>query len=108
VWQTAAEARRAPRGWSISTPLLAARSLQQLSKALPGRREDIEGHTSLPGDGSVGNVRWDDVDIASTKSALFAGELELEGSFEDRAYLLLWMLVNVSDSSGLEVDEADV
>src|SRR5215216_5404991 len=88
---------------------LVARSLHQRSKALPGRREDIQGDTALlVGDGSVGNVRWNDVDIAWTKDALFASKLKLEGSFKDGAYLFLPMLVNGSHSVGLEVDEADI
>ncbi len=84
-------------------------TLQQLSEALPGRREDVEGDASLlAGDGSVGNIRWNDVDIASPEKAPFASKLKLEGSFEDRAYLLLSMLMDGSHSLGLEVDEADV
>jgi hypothetical protein len=88
---------------------LASRSLQQLSKALPGRREDIEGDASLlVGDCSVGNIRWNNIDIAFTKSAPVARQLKLERSFKDRAYLLLPMLVDRSHGSGLEVDEADI
>jgi hypothetical protein len=88
---------------------LVVRSVHQLSEAFPGRREDIEGDTSLlVGDGSVGNVRWNDVNVASTETTLLASELEVEGSFQDRAYLLLPVLVDGSDSSRLEVDEADV
>jgi hypothetical protein len=69
---------------------LVARSLHQRSKALPGRRKDIQGDTSLlAGDGSVGNVRGNNVDIASTEHALFASKLELEGSFKDGADLFL-------------------
>jgi hypothetical protein len=88
---------------------LVARSLHQLSKALPRRREDIEGDTSLlAGDGSMGNVRWNNVDIPWTENALFASKLKLEGSFKDRADLFLPMLVNGRHSVGLEVDEADI
>jgi hypothetical protein len=50
-------------------------SLRQFSKALSRRGEDIEGDTALlAGDGAVGNVRWNNIDIASTEDALFAGK----------------------------------
>jgi hypothetical protein len=56
----------------------------------------------------VGNIGWDNVDIASTENAPFASKLELEGSFKDCAYLFLPMLVNGSHRAGLKVDEADI
>jgi hypothetical protein len=89
--------------------LLVARSLDQRSKALPGRREDIEGDTALlAGDGAVGNVRWNHIDIAWMEDAPFSSKLKLEGSFKDGADLFLSMLVNGSHRVGLEVDEADI
>jgi hypothetical protein len=88
---------------------LVARSLHQLSKTLPGRREDIQGDTSLfAGDRAVGDIRWNDVNIASTEDALFASKLELEGSFKDGPDLFFPMLVHGRHGSGLEVDEADI
>src|SRR5215216_4980429 len=88
---------------------LVARSLRQRSEALPGRGEDIEGDTALlAGDGSVGNVRWNNIDIAWMEDALFASKLKLEGSFKDGADLFLPMLVDGSHGVGLEVDEVDI
>jgi hypothetical protein len=71
---------------------LVAQSLHQLSKAPPGRREDIKGDTALlADDGSVGNVRWNHIDIAWMEDALVASKLKLEGSVKDGADLFLPM-----------------
>ena len=56
----------------------------------------------------MGNVRWNNVDIAWTEDALFASKLKLEGSFKDGADLFLPMLMNGSHGVGLKVDEAHI